>query len=105
MKTPVELVTDKLIMSFRGLHTSNSPYQIDHSRFTILAHDTIFLDFIFQNYFQGSLLEDVNFSLIGYESIKSTFTVSIYLKEPPSVLKILFQIVTYDMTTFEAIKN
>ena len=30
---------------------------------------------------------------------------SIYLKEPPSVLKILFQIGTLDMTTGEAIKN
>ena len=30
---------------------------------------------------------------------------SIYLKEPPSFLNIIFKIVTYDMTTDEAIKN
>ena len=35
----------------------------------------------------------------------SKTTVSRYLKEPHSVYKILFQRGTYDMTTFEAIKN
>ena len=39
------------------------------------------------------------------ESIESTFNVSIYLKEPPSGLKIIFQRGTFDMTTGEAIKN
>ena len=69
--------------------------------------DTIVLNVIFHNYFQEYLLEDViceNCSSDGYESIKSTFTVSRYLKEPPPVLKIIFQRVTYDVTTDEAIK-
>ena len=52
LKTPVELFTEKLIMSLDGLHTSNSPRQIDHPRCTILANDTVVLDVIFQNYFQ-----------------------------------------------------
>ena len=54
------------------------------------------------------MLEDVireNISLGSSESIKSTFTVLIYLKEPSQVLNILFQRGTYDMTTGEAIKN
>ena len=53
------------------------------------------------------MLKDViceNCSTGGSESIKSTFTVSRNLKEPPSVLKILFQRGTYDMTIGEAIK-
>ena len=37
------------------------------------------------------------------ESIESTFAMSRYLKEPPSVLKILFQRGTYDITSGEAI--
>ena len=83
MKTPVELVTDKLIMSLDGLQTSNLPRQIDHPKCTILENDTVVLDVIFHNYFQKSLLEDVIceiFSSGSFESIKSTFTVSIYLK-------------------------
>ena len=40
----------------------------------------------------------------GSESIKSTFTVSRYLKEPPSVLNLLFQRGNYDTTTGMAIK-
>ena len=66
------------------------------------------MDVIFLNYFQESLLEDViceNISPGSSESIISTFIVSRYLTEPPSVLKILFQIGTYDMTTFKAIQN
>ena len=59
LKTPVELVTDKLIMSLDGLHTSNLPRQIDHPKCTILENYTVVLDVIFQNYFQESLLEDV----------------------------------------------
>ena len=108
MKTPVELVTDKLIMSLDGLHTSNLPRQIDNPKWIFLEIDTIVLNVIFQNYFQESLLEDVicgNFSSGSSESIKSTFAMSIYLKEPHSVLNIIFQGGTYDMTTGEAIKN
>ena len=108
LETPVELVSDKLIMSLDGLHTSNSPKKIDHTKCTILANDTVVFDVIFHNYFQESLLEDVicgNCSSGSSESIKSTFTVSKYLKEPPSVIKILFQRGTYDMTTGEVIKN
>ena len=108
LKTPVELVTDKLIMSLDGLHTFNSRRQIDHTKCTILANDIVVLDVIFQNYSQESLLEDViceNSSSGSSESIKSTLTMYIYLTEPPSVLKILFQRGTYDMTTGEAMKN
>ena len=73
-----------------------------------MADDTVVLDVIFHHYFQKSLLEDViyeNCSSDISESMKSTFTVSRYLKEPPSVLNILLQRGTYDMTTFEAIKD
>ena len=52
LRTPVELVTDELIISFDGLHISNSPRQIYHPKFTILAKDIVVLDIIFQNYFQ-----------------------------------------------------
>ena len=94
-------------MSLDGIHTSDYPRQIYHPKFTILETDTVVLDVIFQNYFQESLLEDVickNCSSGNSESIKSTFNVYIYLKETPSVLKILFQRATYDMTNGEAIK-
>ena len=83
LKTPVELVTDKLILSLGGLHTSNSPRKMDHPKCTILENDTVVLDVIFHNYFQESLLEDVickNCSAGTFELIKSTFTVSRYLK-------------------------
>ena len=46
-----------------------------------------------------------NFSSGSSKSINSTLTVSRYLKEFPSVLKILFQRGAYDMITVEAIKN
>ena len=46
-----------------------------------------------------------NCSSLGSESIKSTFTVSRHKKEPPIVLKILFQSGSYDSTTFVATKN
>ena len=59
LKTPAELVTDKLIMYLDGLHNSNSSRKIDHPRFTILANDTVVLDVIFQKYFHESLLEDI----------------------------------------------
>ena len=94
LDTPVELVTDKLIMSLDGLLTSNLPREIDHKKCTILANDTVVLDVIFHNYFQESLLEDdicEKISSGSSESIKSTFTVSRYLKEPLSFLKILLQ--------------
>ena len=67
-----------------------------------------FLNVIFNHYFQESLLENVicENCLSGiYQSIKSTFTMSRYLKGPSSVLKILFQRGTYGMTTGEAFKN
>ena len=86
LKTPVELVSDKLIMYLERLPTSNSPGQINHPKCTILVNDTVFLDVILHNYFQESWLGDViceNISSGGSESIKSKFTVSRYLKEPP----------------------
>ena len=46
-----------------------------------------------------------NCSSIGSESIESTFTVSRHIKEPPTVLKILFQRGSYDSTTFVGTKN
>ena len=46
-------------MSLDGLHTPNPPRKIDHTRYKILAKDTIVLDGIFRNYFKESLLEDV----------------------------------------------
>ena len=97
-----------MIMSLERLPTSNSPRKIDHPKCTILANDTVVFDFIFHNYFQESLLEDViceNCSSGSSVSIKSTFTVSIYLKEPPSFLEIIFQRGKIDMTSSEAIKN
>ena len=95
-------------MSLDGLHTFNYPRQIDHTKCTILANNTVVLDAIFQNYFQESLFEDFIceiFSLGSSESLKSTFTTLRYLKELSSVLNIIFQRGTYDMTTFEYIKN
>ena len=58
--------------------------------------------------FQGLILDNViceNCSSGGSESIKSIFTVSRYLKEPPSVLNIIFQIGMYYMTSGEAVKS
>ena len=46
-----------------------------------------------------------NCSSLGSESIKLTFTVSRNIKEPPTVLKIIFQRGSYDSTTFVATKN
>ena len=102
LKITVELVTDKLIVYLDGLHTYNLPRRIYHPKCTVLKNDTVVLDVIFHHYFQESLLEDFiceNCSSVNSESIKSTFNVSIYLKEPLSVLKILFRRGTYDMTT------
>ena len=63
---------------------------------------------LLQNYLKDSFLDDViceNFSSGGSESIKSTFAVSKYLKEPPSVLKIIFQSGTYYRTTYVATES
>ena len=65
------------------------------------------MDVILHKYFKDSFLDDViceSFSSGGFESIKSTFTVSRYLKKPPSVVNILFQRGTYDMTIGDAFK-
>ena len=59
LKTPVELFTDKPILFLDGLQNSNSPWQIDHPKCTILVNDTVVLDLKFQKYFLESLLEDV----------------------------------------------
>ena len=66
------------------------------------------MDQILQNYFNDSLLHDVIYekcSSHGSESIKSTFTVSRHMKEPPTVLKIIFQRGSYDGITIVATKN
>ena len=108
MKQPAEVISDKLMMVIEVLPSSDSPSQIDHPKCTILTKYTVVLYVMLQNYFKDSFLDDVlceNCSSGGSESIKSTFTVSIYLKENPSILKILFQRGTYDMTSGEAVKN
>ena len=86
-KTPVEVVSDKLIMFLEGLPTSNSSKQIDHPKYTSLKKGTVVLDQILQNYFNDSLLHVIceNCSSHGSESIKSTFTMSRHIKEPPIV--------------------
>ena len=66
------------------------------------------MDEIFQNCFNDSLLHDVicdNCSSLGSRSIKSTFTVSRHVKETPTVLKIIFQRGSYDITTNVTTKN
>ena len=108
LKTPVEVIPDKLIMFLEGLPTSNSPRKIDNPECTILTKETVVMGVILHKYFKDSFLEDViceNCSSGGSESIKSTFNVSIYIKKPPSVLKILLQRGTYDMTSGEDVKN
>ena len=95
-------------MSLEGLPTSNSPRKIDHPKCTILTKDTAVLDVVLQKYFKDSFLDDViceNCISGGSESTKSTFTVSRYLKKPPSFLKILFLRRNYDMTNYVATKN
>ena len=107
-KPLAEIISEKLIIILEGLPTSNSIRQIDHPKCTTLTKGTVFLDVMIQNYFKDSLLDDVicgNCSSGGSESIKSRFTVSIYLKKPPSVLKILFHWGSYDRTTLVATKN
>ena len=95
-------------MFLEGLPTSNFSRQIDHPKYTSLKKGTVVLDQILQNYFNDSLLHDViceNCSSHSSESIKSTFTVSRHIKEPPTVLKIIFQRGSYDSTTLVATKN
>ena len=108
MKQPAEVISDKLIMILEGLPISDLPRQNFHPKNTILTKETVVLCVMLQNYFKDTFLNDViceNCSSGGSESMKSTFTVSRYLKKPPSVLKILFQRGTYDMTSGEALKN
>ena len=108
LKTPVEVVSDKLIMFLDVLRTSNKSRQIDHPKYTSIKKGAVVLDHILHNYFDGSLLQDMiceKISSLGSESIKSTFTVSRHIKEPPTVLKIIFQWGSYDSTTFVATKN
>ena len=59
LKTPVELISDKMIMSLEGLPTSNSSRQIEHPKYTSLKRGTVVLDEILQNYFNDLLLHDV----------------------------------------------
>ena len=108
LKTPVEVRSDKLIMFLEGLPPSNLSRQIDHPKYTSMKQGTVVLDEILQNYFNDSLLHNViceNCSSHGSESIKSTFTVSRHIKEPQTVLKILFQRGSYDSTTLVATKK
>ena len=95
-------------MFLGGLPTSNLPWQIDHPKCTTLKRVTFVLGVVLQNYFKDSLLYDViceNCSSGGFESIKSVFTVSIFLKKPPSVLKVLFQRETYNRNIIVATKH
>ena len=108
LKPPVEVVCDKLIMVLEGIPTNIEYRPIHHPKFTGIKKGTVVLDEIFQKYFNDSLLHDVlceNCSQLGCKSIKTTFTVSRHIKEPPTVLKILFQRVSYDITTFVSTKN
>ena len=95
-------------MFLKVIPKSNSSKKIDNPKYTTLTKDTIVLDVMLQNYLKDSILDNViceNCSSGGSKSIKPTFTVSRYLKKPPSVLKIHFQRGTHDMTTGEAVKN
>ena len=72
-KTPVEVVSDKLIMFLEELPTSNSSRQIDHQKYTSIKKGAVVLGLILQNYFNDSLLHDViceNCSSHGSESKK-----------------------------------
>ena len=73
LNTPVEVISDKLIMFLEGLTTSNYPRQIDYPKCTIFTKDTIVLDVILQKYFKDSFLDSIiceNCSSGGSESIK-----------------------------------
>ena len=51
-KNPIEIVSNKLIMSLGGLNGLNSLWQIDHPNYTALEKYTINLDDIFQKHFK-----------------------------------------------------
>ena len=81
-KTPIELVSDKVIMYIHELNSPNSSRQIDHPNYISLSKKAIKLDDIFEKYFKKILIEDVickNCSLVHSEE-KPTFTVWIHLK-------------------------
>ena len=59
LKTPVEVISDKLIMFLEGLPTSNLPRQIDHLKCTTRTKETVVLDVMLHNYFKDSFLDDV----------------------------------------------
>ena len=83
MKTPVEVVSDKLIMFLEGIPTSNEYRPIDHTKYTSIKKGTVVLNEIFQNYFNDSLLHNMicdNCSSLGSKSIKLTCTVSRHIK-------------------------
>ena len=48
-KTPIKLISDKLIMYFDGINIFNSPWNINHPNYTTLTKNKIELDDIFQN--------------------------------------------------------
>ena len=59
MRTPVEVISDKLIMNIEGLPTFNLPRKIDHPKCTILTKETIVLGVIVKKYFKDSFLVNV----------------------------------------------
>ena len=65
MKSPAEVIYDKLIMVIEGLPTSDLPRQIDHKKCTTLTKDTVVFDVILQNYFKDS------FTRLNYELVIS----------------------------------
>ena len=95
-------------MVLEGIPTKIEYRPIHHPQFTAIKKGTVVLDEIFQKYFNDSLLHDVlcdNCSSLGSKPIRTTFTVSRHIKEPLTVLKILFQRGSYDRTTFVTTKN
>ena len=56
-KTPIGLVTNKLIIYLNGLNISNLPRQIDNPKYTALATVTITLDDMFRHYFKDSFMK------------------------------------------------
>ena len=91
-RTPIELVTDKVIMPLDGLNISDSPSQIYHPKYTKLETGTIALDDIFHHYLKDSFFEDIiykNCSSISSETRKATFTVWINFKPSTLVFNIL----------------
>ena len=81
LKTPVEVVYDKLIMFLEGIPNSNGYRTINHTKYTSIKKGTVVLDEIFQNYFYYSLLHlviCVNCSSLGSKLIKSTLNRSCF---------------------------